>query len=286
MIKKIILFLLLSVSLFPQAVCTAADSSVFNELIGLANRKHLEHLQIEKVISEIGLYLIGTDYEAGTIEPAGDEELVVHLTGLDCYTFVEACLAAARCIASRKTTFDDFTAELENIRYRNGIIDGYPSRLHYFSDWIYNLTGRNILRDETEKLGGKPYEKKINFMSGNADKYPRLKDGGSNLDRIIEIENKINKRKLYYIPENAIESIENNIPSGAIIGITTEIKGLDISHTGIALKKSNGKIYLLHAPNVGQKVQVSKLPLDEYLKKNKLQTGIIVAFPVEPQINE
>ena len=34
------------------------------------------------------------------------------------------------------TTFDDYKAELEKIRYRDGVIDGYASRLHYFCDWI------------------------------------------------------------------------------------------------------------------------------------------------------
>ena len=105
------------------------------------------------------------------------------------------------------------------------------------------------------------------------------------IDEIKKIEDNINSRSYYYIPEDDIEKIEDKIQSGDILGITTSIEGLDISHTGIAYCVDDGRIHLLHAPNVGYKVQISEKPLADYLKGNKKQTGIMVLRPLEPAKN-
>lgn len=93
---------------------------------------------IGDVIAEVGKSFIDTDYVAGTLDKNMSESLVIDLTGLDCVTFVENCLTFARCIKLDKTTFDDYKSELKKIRYRDGLIDGYSSRLHYFCDWIWD----------------------------------------------------------------------------------------------------------------------------------------------------
>jgi hypothetical protein len=95
-------------------------------------------------------------------------------------------------------------------------------------------------------------------------------------DSIAVIENEISSRKYYYIPQKMIRQIESKLRSGDIIGITTNIPGLDISHTGIAIKGRDGRIHLLHAPDVGKKVEITKLPLAEYIESHSKQTGIMV----------
>lgn len=222
---------------------------------------------------------IGTDYVANTLETGSKENLVLFLTGLDCYTFLESALVFARCIRSSKTTFEDYLIELENIRYRDGKLIEYPSRLHYFSDWIYDMDKRGIGKDITKEIGGEPYKKKINFMSSHIDSYKRLKDNPNFVQEISKQEKEISSRKYYYIPQEKISSLERKIQDGDILGITTNINGLDISHTGIAVRMENGKIHLLHAPNVGSKVQITEKPLSDYIKSNKKQTGIMVLRP-------
>jgi hypothetical protein len=70
------------------------------------------------------------------------------------------------------------------------------------------------------------------------------------------------------------------IRSGDIIALTTSIKGLDITHTGIATREADGRIHLLHASTGSMEVEVSKLPLTDYLKDIKNNTGIMVARPL------
>ena len=69
------------------------------------------------------------------------------------------------------------------------------------------------------------------------------------------------------------------IQTGDIIALTSAIKGLDITHTGFAIRKEDGRIHLLHASSKG-KVEISELPLADYLQGIKHNTGIIVARPL------
>ena len=71
--------------------------------------------------------------------------------------------------------------------------------------------------------------------------------------------------------------------SGDIIGITTNIDGLDVSHTGIAIRLEDGLIHFLHAPLKGHKVEITDITLAEYVLNNEHQTGIYVARPLEPE---
>ncbi len=110
----------------------------------------LKDQPINDVIVKIGESFIGTEYLAHALEEDGDEQLVINLSGLDCTTLVENSLALARCVKLDSTSFENYLDELQFIRYRDGIVDGYPSRLHYFSDWIYDNIFKGVIEDETE----------------------------------------------------------------------------------------------------------------------------------------
>jgi len=262
-----------------QTVHTQADVDVCNSKFQFSSEKNLSSLPVNEIIIEIGKSFIGTDYAANTLEKGGEENLVINLTGLDCYTFLETSLVFARCIKKGKTTFEDYKKELTNIRYRDGKLKEYPSRLHYFSDWIFDMNKRRIGKDITKEIGGKRYVKKINFMSTHIDSYKQLKENQKFVKEITKFERQISTREYFYIPQDEIVLVEDKIQNGDIIGITTNIEGLDIAHTGIAIRMDDGRIHLMHAPNVGYKVQIAEKPLADYIKGNKKQTGIMVLRP-------
>ncbi len=195
---------------------------------------------------------------------------------MDCTTFLENTLTLSRCVKAKKNSFEDYLKELTFIRYRDGKIDDYPSRLHYFSDWIYNNTQKGIVKDVSKEIGGKPIKFNVFFMSKNPDKYKHLTESPEFVPIIAKQERAINKRKYYYIPKEKVEKIESKIHNGDLIAITTNLKGLDIGHVGIAVKEDDGRIHFLHAPLAGSKVQISEKPLPEYLAAIKKHTGIIV----------
>lgn len=276
-----IFILILSSNVFAQ-IFTDNDVEVCNSKFQIAVNQNLQSRPINEVLVEIGKAFIGTDYVAHTLEKNDEEQLIINLTGLDCTTFLESALTFARCIKKGKTSFDDFQKELQFIRYRDGNIDKYPSRLHYFSDWIYNNQQKRIVEDVTKEIGGKPIKFKVDFMSENPDLYKQLKSNPAFIPIIRKQESEINKRQYYYLPENDIEKFESKIKSGDLIALTTSDKGLDIGHVGIAIKSDDGRIHFLHAPLAGKKVQITEMPLSEYAKKIKKHTGIIVLRVSEP----
>jgi hypothetical protein len=217
---------------------------------------------------------LNTPYVEKTLEVEGDEKLVINLIGLDCTTFLESVITFSRLVKLDQLTYEDYEKNLEFLRYRDGNRNGYSSRLHYFSDWIYNNQKKGILTDITADIGGVDYENNPSFMSQNPKLYPQLANEEF-IDQIKKIEAEIKSRTYHYIPKKYIESHEAQIKSGDLIAITISMDNLDISHVGVAIEQS-GRIHLLHASTTAKKVVISEKPLSDYLKGNKSQSGIMV----------
>lgn len=239
----------------------------------------VKSMPIGDAIGEVGKSFIDTDYVAGTLDKNMSESLVVNLTGLDCVTFVENCLTFARCVKLGKTSFDDYKSELKKIRYRDGQLDGYASRLHYFCDWIYNNEDKGIVKNITADIGGVEYNKNINFMTTHTKSYKQL-SSSSELEGIKIAEEAINSRNYYYIPTNAISKSYDLLQTGDIIATTTSISGLDVTHTGYVYKDGGGT-YFMHASSKSKKVIISPMELQEYVAGDSKKTGIMIARPLE-----
>ena len=100
---------------------------------------------IDSTMVEAALYFRETPYVAGTLERTDEEELVVNLHELDCMTLVENCLALSRTMQLPSPNYNSFEQELRQIRYRKGFINGYTSRLHYTTDWIFDNVEKEII---------------------------------------------------------------------------------------------------------------------------------------------
>ena len=258
------------------------DVEICKSKFKLSESRNLKSKPIGNVIVSIGESFIGTDYKASTLEKEGGEELVVNLNGLDCTTFLENVLVFARLIKKDSTTFNNFLTDLTYIRYRHGIIKSYTSRLHYFSDWIFDNIKKNVVEDITKDLGGEAVKFQLSYMSGHPAQYIHLKENPSFIPVIQSQEDSINNRTYFYIPKNRVNSVEKKLKDGDLIAFTTSIKGLDIGHVGIAIKDKDGRIHLLHAPQPDAKVQITKYPLSDYILNSNKDTGIIVLRVLEP----
>jgi len=244
------------------------DSSIFTKY-----SQELKTISNCKTIDVFSLFL-DTPYVGGTLDINEKEKLVINLAQLDCLTFVENAISLKLCCTKDIITPTQFSKNIQKLRYRDGKIIDYSSRLHYSSDWIYDNISKGLIEDISKELGGVRFAPNVSFMSTHHDKYKALKDGKL-IPNIKKIEKEINQREYYYIPKKAVESIQNKIHDGDIIFITTDYKGLDISHVGFAIKK-NGITHLLHASSTHHKVVISKKNLHNYLSGVKHDTGIIV----------
>lgn len=273
--KKIIFFISLMVflSAWDKYEYTENDKDIFYEKFNMIIMENSFETDNEKFLFTAKSFL-ETPYKASTLESDDKEKVKINLSGLDCYTFIENSLAFSE-LKNKQNSIEEYLKSVESLRYRNGQLGDYTERLHYFIDWKYEQEKNGVLKDITKEIGGENYAKQINFMSEKNHYYPKLKDNPENIEKIKKIENSINQRKQYYIPQNNIVDIENKLNEGDIVGITTSIKGLDVSHMGIVVKSGNST-HLLHASSTYKKVVISEKSLSQYILSNKNQSGIIV----------
>ncbi len=256
---------------------TEQDAVIFADI--LVKYKDEADQPIATLIPEIGKYFIGNEYVAHTLEVNEEEKLIVNLRELDCTTYAENLLALARTLKSENQTFEQFAEEIKKIRYRDGELNEYPSRLHYFSDWIYNNQANNLVSTPADSFGA-PFPNKVSFMSSNPDSYKHLKQNPDYVSVIEQQEAEINSKNYFYLPKEKIAEYEHLLKAGDIIGLTTSIGGLDVAHVGV-LVEQNGKLHLLHASQSNLKVEISDEPISSFLKPNSKNTGIMIARPVE-----
>lgn len=258
----------------------ATHREILDATFARAASEGLQTKPIGDVVAAIGVSFLEAPYKAHTLEVPGEERLVVNLKEFDCVTFVESVLAIARCVKRGTTTYAAFTGELRRIRYRNGVINGYASRLHYFSDWIQDNETKRVVRNVAPTLGGVPLEKTINYMSRHRPAYRQLKNDRV-YNAIVRVEKELNARRHIYLPKDRIQALRDLIQDGDIVGITTSLEGLDVSHTGFAYRFM-GLLRFLHAPLSNGTIRISKRSLVDYLAQEPSRTGIMIARPLEP----
>jgi hypothetical protein len=251
------------------------DSMISTTILEHSANRGLQEKSLHDIEIDVAKSFLKTEYVGFTLEREGDEMLVLNLRGLDCTTFLENVVVLSRLIKQGKTSLEDYARELIMIRYRNGKLNLYPSRLHYFADWMYDNEKKGIIKNITKDLGGKEYDKEINFMTQNTENYKQLSNDEF-VSQIMGWEKEITAREMYYIPEAEIEGVEDKIQNGDLIAITSAVDGLDIAHVTIAYHHK-GRLHIIHASSRSDKVEISKDPLADYVMNNKSQHGIMVA---------
>lgn len=250
------------------------DRAICATLLKSARERGNRVKPFSELVLAAGRHFLDAPYEPDTLEGKGPEELVVNLRAFDCVTFVENAVVLAGLIRSGKTAFADFTAALEQIRYRRGRCNGYASRLNYFTDWIYDNHRKGLVRDITRETGGIPFRKTFHWLTDRREDHSGLKDPTA-FRRLRIIEGTCSRRPLFFIPKASLERTGDRITDGDIIAMTTDERGLDVSHTGLAVRIGR-QLHLLHASSAAGRVVVSEITLNRYLLARRSRTGIIV----------
>jgi hypothetical protein len=258
----------------PEMIVLPEDRRIVKSLLIPAMEKGDGAKPLHRLIVETGMRLLGAPYRANTLERSGPERLVINLRAFDCVTFVENAVVLAALIREGKTTFKDYAEALERIRYRHGRPDGYPSRLHYFTDWMWDNERKGLVRDITSEIGGTPFTGSLHAVTDLREKCPQLKEADT-FRRMRIMEAASSRRTKYHILKADLRRVEKKITDGDIIAITAEQEGLDVCHVGIAVHV-RGRLRLLHASSKAEKVVLSDEGLDRYLESHSGMTGIIV----------
>jgi hypothetical protein len=243
-----------------------------------ARAQRLHERPIGEIMQAVGARFKGKPYMAGLLDEPAEEVLVCRLDGFDCVTFVETALAMARGIAEQNYSYETFQGNVKDTRYRGAELDGYCSRLHYWSEWIIDNEIRGNVENITAELGGTRLDKEINFMTTHRDLYPRFATDDEVFECVQQMEERIGSVELYYIPKDRIRAAYDGLQAGDIIATATNIAGLDVTHTGLVYDGGDGGKGLLHASTSGG-VKVSP-DLQDYVQNNSKLIGIVVVRPI------
>ena len=266
----VIIGLLVSVATSAQVTYTKADSLTICRLLKEAPRK--------ATTLWFARQFHGIPYVAHTLEVNDSEQLVVNTRQLDCTTLVETVTALTICVQQENRQWTDYLKTLRTLRYRQGVIDGYSSRLHYFTDWIDD---KQLMGIVSEIQGPNPpftalQKVKVGYMSQHPQSYKALKANEALVPIIKRQEQQLTGKTYRYIPKQTIKNtqlLRQTIKDGDIIAITCNKKGLDIAHLGFAVWQKDG-LHLLNASSIHHKVVTEPMTIRQYLQKHSTFTGV------------
>lgn len=257
-----------------------ADGRAYRQIVNYADRHNLDQKPMGQIMQAVAHQLLGAEYQAGLLDREPEETLFVSLKKFDCLLFIETVLAIANNLKQQDYDYQALTYKIEDQRYWNGKMNGYCSRLHYFSDWIEDNARRGNVQNITRQLGGIDITKKINFMTTHRSSYPNLAQGDLTFQCIARVENNLSST-FNYIPTENIDQAYPQLQPGDIIGVATKIPGLDFTHTGLVYQQPDGEIGLIHASPAG-KVVIAQ-DLQKYISKVENAIGIVVTRAREPK---
>ena len=217
-------------------------------------------------------------YVAHTLEINDDERLVVNTRQLDCTTLVETVTALTLCAYRHLFTWRDFLNALMAMRYRNGQMGDYTSRIHYFTEWIMLNSEAGIVIEI--QAPDPPFSAiqhvNVNYMSQHPQSYKALREHPEYVASIREMEQRITGGSFRFIPKQMVKNqvlLRQAVSDGDIIAITCKKAGLDIAHLGFAVWK-DGCLHLLNASMLHKKVVEEPMTLYQYLQQHSTHTGI------------
>lgn len=231
----------------------------------------------KSVMVSNGLKFLNVPYVAHVLDMEEQENLIINCDEMDCTTFVEYTLALSLSPEEDGQVAEgDFAEMVQKIRYRDGKIDGYASRLHYMTDWIDNGVRNDFLTDVTAQNCSDKLKVSVGYMTAHSKAYKPLTSSQRNVEQMKQVEKKLSGKSVNYLPKEKLPA--QGLPwikNGDVIAVTTNMPGLDVIHMGIAFYVGD-KLGLLHASSEAGKVEVSPLTLSQMLKNHDSWTGIRV----------
>ncbi len=277
----------------PTVQYTQEDLAVYDKVMQLMESVCEEPMQVRVVTAAKAM--LGIPYIAGTLDKQSEnakknewnEQLIVSLAGTDCILLVEACVSMALTASQEDRSFEAFCRNLQLLRYRAGVIDGYASRLHYTSEWILQAEECGIVSEISCKQGGKPFYQQVSFMTTHAQKYPALAANVEEVEQMVLVEQNIEERLKRsgscYISKEQMDDRMDWLRAGDIVCFVTNVKGLDISHVAFAWPHTEQEQVpdasvsgFLHASMAERKVVIDKQTIKEYVFDRTSCPGIRV----------
>ena len=228
----------------------AFTPSSLEEIIAQSHSLKAPGMEVEFISRQF----LGVRYGENRLIGGADtpETLTVNLAALDCYTYLDAVEALRR-----SSGYADFRGQVAAVRYARGQV-AWRTRHHFFSDWV---ASGGPIRDVTAEVGGDAAVADVKHLNHDVEGAPVLKGVAARVRRIVHIPSK-------RLEEAMIERLR----TGDYIGIYAEAPWLDVTHTGIVVKRPDGT-GIRHASAARDKRAVVEEDLLAYVRG---KPGIVV----------
>jgi hypothetical protein len=214
---------------------------------------HRTHATFEQRLAAIAKHSVGTPYADGPLGegPDGryDSDPLIDMSRADCVTFMEQSIAFAAGL-NYEHAFD----LLQEIRYKDGVID-FEHRNHFFvADWIENNPFCVEVTDDLD-VPTRPIKRTIS----RRDFFERVNAPGLGTDTPDRVET------LSIIPSQHVADAEMVLPSPSIVVFVGKVEWLFALHTGLYIRDDDGSGRLYHASS--RSGEVVAADLTEYVEE-------------------
>jgi len=243
------------------------DKNTKKEINNLLNDKNLRNLTVTERMAFYSELFIGLKYDLKCLGDGEnsyyDNNPLVNFNKTNCMAYSEHVIAL-----SISDCWENFFNNLQNIRYKNGIIS-IVTRNHYImADWLLNNSW--LFYDATLKVSPKNYEIAARKISH--------KDFFNN-KKIYDLQNIIEDRTvtINYILKDNINNVSNNFQSGDIFALVLKNKkDIFIGHIIMCFEINNNKVIREASSKSKHVIETSfQLWLETFIKNDRY-SGISV----------
>lgn len=241
-------------------ICVSLAGAPLHEQSPAQVTEYLQELQAHELSFEERLRKVvsdsmGTEYNGGPLgegpEGKHDSDPLVDLKRVDCVTFVEQSVAL-----SITPDYEEMVDQLQQFRYKDGIID-YEHRNHFLiNDWIQN---NPYCKEVTKDLGVNTETLERNISRKDFFQLVKAPEIGQDTPDVIV--------QLPIIPTALTSEAEAQLPDTALIVFVGKVEWLFALHCGLYLRDEDGEGYLIHASSKAEKV--TKTRLSDYMEQQK-----------------
>ncbi len=195
-------------------------------------------------------------------------EAEIRLDGFDEFSFINAVAALAKISTSPGIIRPkDVEKGIENITFRHGDADGFPTRMLYGGDWVVDNRARGNVKELTEDYSDQFKTKSLSWITRHRDEYAALKDSATyERQRMVEM-----GYRTFKIPHMKRESSEwkqviSDLQEGDLIMLLTPNPDKDVLEMGYIISRPDG-FHFIHLSEKDGKVVEENEVLGRYIKR-------------------
>lgn len=238
----------------------------------LVRKYHSPGADPSKLCGDIAAEFVGVDYVPVTKEDSlGVAE--IRVDGFDEMSFVNMVSAIAKLATSPGNAWPkDLWMVLENVTFRRGERNGFPSKMLYAGDWILDNRSRDNVKELTEDYSDNFKTKSLEYASRHRSEYAALKDSAT-YDRQKMVEFGYRTFKIPHMKRESVgwKDVSSDLRDGDIMVVLSNAPDTDINRIGFIKKRDDG-FHLIYASEKDGKVVEDKEPLLRMMRKLAKET--------------